>query len=126
MLQFKKKKGSLIMIKKGIIFFLLVSSLFADSTKKFACEMYAVNYIPISDRQKESFGAITNIDMTISNIKAILDWKEDATVFKYMGTDPKTNFEFYVSEDEEKMFITPDRSAFFIVVDNSNLNYRCK
>lgn len=123
---FKTRKGSLIMLKKCIIFLLLASSLFADNTKKFVCEMYAVNYIPISDRQKESFGAITNIDMTITNVKAILDWKEDTSVFKYMGNDPKTTLEVYVNEDQERMFITPDRSAFFIIVDNSNLNYRCK
>lgn len=114
------------MIKSILISVLISISMFADNTKNFVCEMYAVNYIPISDRQKESFGAITNIDMTITNVKAILDWKEDTSVFKYMGNDPKTTLEVYVNEDQERMFITPDRSAFFIVVDNSNLNYRCK
>lgn len=43
-----------------------------------------------------------------------------------MGNDPKTNLEIYINEDEERMLISPDRSAFFIVIDNSNLNYRCK
>lgn len=57
--------------------FLLSSFIFADKTKNYICEMYAVNYLPISERQKESFGAITNINMTISNVKAILDWNED-------------------------------------------------
>lgn len=115
------------MLKKSLLFLLFSGYLLAnDTTKEFVCEMHAVNYVPVSDRQKESFGAITKINMSISNIKAVLDWKEDTSVLKYSGNDPRTNLEVYASEDGDKMLIAPDRSAFFMISGNTNINYKCK
>lgn len=111
-------------MKRLILGLLILSNLaIADATKKYKCEVFAVNYVKVTERQKAGM-EIAKGTLTINSLKANFDWGEDSGDFKYSSDDIST-LEIYVNEDGI-MMISKDRKAMILKGPGFYLNFNCK
>jgi len=111
-------------MKRLILALLVLSNLaVADATKKYKCEIFAVNYVKVTERQKAGMEIAKGI-LTINSQKSNFDWGEDSGDFKYSSDDIST-LEIYASEDGI-MMISKNRKDMILKGPGFYFNFNCK
>ena len=111
-------------MKRFILSLVLLSSIaVADATKKYTCEIFAVNYVKATERQKAGM-EIAKGTLTINSLKATFDWGQDSENFKYIRDDIST-LEIY-AVDGTAMMISKDRKEMIMKGEGFYFNYKCK
>ncbi|WP_419764170.1 MAG: hypothetical protein ACNI28_10330 [Arcobacter sp.] len=115
------------MFKLFSIFLIFLSLSHGEDSKRYSCKMTALNMVPVTERQKASFGEISNPILIINSIKAKIVWGENSISYKYKMTDPRTTFEIYLDDTGvEKLNITSSRDTVIMASGQNVVHYDCR